>query len=320
MHIHIQNDTGITEKPITPDQWDAAGIPGHHVTYGRGAEAFMAEAATVEVLIAPPWEIKRLDLFAAPHLKMVQSTSAGVDTLQPFERIPAHVVLTNNRGTHAAKAGEYSLMAILMLVNTIPRFVTYQRAEHWQREASGLAREKRLTVVGLGALGGAAAAQAKYLGMHVTGVSHAGAAHAACDAVLPSDGLDAVLPDTDILLLACPLTPATQNLLSRERIARLPAGAGVINIGRGRLVDEDALLDALETGRLGGAVLDVLHKEPLPPGHRAWSVKNLIITPHVSSDDPSTYNALTLQIFKKNLAALIAGDQPPTAVDRQKGY
>ena len=320
MHIHIHNAPDSVDPPITLDVWEAAGIAGHHVTFGQGEADFLAQAASLEVLIAPPWDIKRLDLFAAPKLKLLQSTSAGVDSLQPFDCIPAHVLLMNNRGTHAEKAGEFALMAILMLVNMIPRFVTDQRGQHWERVTASLARTQRLTVVGLGSLGGAAAAQAKRLGMHVTGIRNSGAAHEHCDQTFTLAKLDEVLPKTDILLLACPLTPETRNLLSAPRMALLPRGAGVINIGRGRLVDEAALFDALDTGALGGAVLDVFHEEPLPKGHRAWGVKNLIITPHMSSDDPTTYNSVTLEIFKKNLAAHEAGVSPPTVVDRTKGY
>jgi phosphoglycerate dehydrogenase-like enzyme len=321
MHIHIHNHIDGIDQPIQEAVWAAAGIPGHHVTFGVSAAEFAAAAPTVEILISPPWELHKFDLFAAPRLRMVQSTSAGVDSLQPFDRIPARVLLVNNRGTHAEKAGEFALMAILMLVNLIPRFVTDQRAERWARVTSGMAADHRLTIVGLGSLGGAAAAQSKRLGMKVTGIrNHAGVPHADCDRTLPPAALDEVLPETDILLLAAPLTPATANLLSAARIAALPAGAGVINMGRGGLVDQDALFDALDTGRLSGAVLDVFRTEPIPPGDRAWGVRNLIITPHMSADNPVTYNADTLRIFAKNLAALLAGERPPTLVDRALGY
>lgn len=320
MHIHIHNEPGGVDLPITWEEWAAAEIEGHHVTFGTGAAAFLAQAETVEALVAPPWELKGLDLFAAPRLRLLQSTSAGVDSLAPFANIPPSVILANNRGTHGEKAGEYALMAILMLVNGMPAFATDQRAQIWERRTAGLAREKRLTVVGLGSLGGAAATQAARLGMRITGISFSGHPHPACDVVHTPAALDGVLPETDILLLACPLTAETRNLISTERLGLLPTGAGIINIGRGRLVDQAALFDALESHRLSGAVLDVFHKEPIPPGDRAWGIRNLVITPHMSADDPATYNSLTLRIFKTNLKALEMGENPPTAVDRVKGY
>jgi len=320
MHIHIHNEPRGMDQAIDAATFEAAGISGHHVTFGQNAADFLAQAATLEALVAPPWELRRLDLFAAPKLKLLQSTSAGVDRLQPFDMIPPGVILMNNRGVHGEKAGEYALMAILMLVNLIPRFVTEQRAGHWERKTASLARHQRLTIVGLGSLGGASAAQAKRIGMKVTGIRNSAEPHPDCDHTLTLAGLDGMLPETDILLLACPLTQATQNLLSAGRLALLPRGAGVINIGRGALIDETALFDALDAGALGGAVLDVFHKEPLPPGHRAWGVRNLIITPHMSSDDPLTYNAATLEIFKANLAEFAAGRRPLTEVDRAKAY
>ncbi len=320
MHIHIHNDPGSIDAPISAAEWAAAGIHGHQVSFGTTAAEFLAQAGSLQALIAPPWAMHTLDLAAAPRLKLVQSTSAGVDALQPFQMIPPQVLLMNNRGTHAAKAGEYALMAILMLVNRLPRFVADQRAGRWRRQTAGLARAWRLTIVGLGSLGGAAAAQARHLGMDITGIRNTGTPHPDCDRTLTLDGLDAVLPESDILLLACPLTPATRGLLSAARIGALPPGAGVINIGRGKLIDQAALFAALDEERLGGAVLDVFKAEPIPPGDPAWGVKNLIITPHMSSDDLTTYNAMTLEIFGRNLRAFEAGAAPPTLVDRGKGY
>jgi phosphoglycerate dehydrogenase-like enzyme len=320
MHIHIHNDLDGIDKPISQAAWDAAGIPGQHVTFGSTAAAFNAQAPTLEILIAPPWKLRQLDLFTAPHLKMLQTTSAGLDMLSPFTSIPPGVLIVNNRGTHAAKGGEYCLMAILMLVNLIPRFVTDQHAGTWDRQICGLAARQRLTIVGLGALGSAAAQQAKKLGMPITGLRHTPGPHPHCDRTAPPSGLDDILPETDILLLACPLTDETRGLLSRERLAKLPPGAGIINIGRGKLIDQEALFDALDAGHIGGAVLDVFTKEPIPAADRAWHTKNLIITPHMSADDPATYNSLTLEIFKENLNAYMAGNRPPTLVDRQKGY
>lgn len=320
MHIHVHNDLRGMDNAITPAQWAAAGIGGHTVSFGTGAEDFAAVAAKVEVLVAPPWGMAALDLTRAPRLRLVQSTSAGVDFLLRSEQLPAQVLLANNRGVHARKAGEYAAMAILMLVNRMPVFAEDQKQRRWRRVTAGLAAAQRLTVIGLGSLGGAAAAAGAGLGMRVVGIRNRQGLHPDCAETLTPAGLDGVLPATDILLLACPLTPATKGLLSAARIALLPPGAGVINIGRGGLIEQAALFDALDEGRLGGAVLDVFEREPIPPGDRAWSTRNLIITPHMSSDDDSTYNAHTLRILAENLAALERGDALPTVVDRRAGY
>jgi phosphoglycerate dehydrogenase-like enzyme len=172
----------------------------------------------------------------------------------------------------------------------------------------------------VGGLGGAAAHAARHFNMDITGVRTRGEAHAACDRVVTTDALDQVLPQTEFLVIACPLTPATHQLMDRRRLALLPAGAGVVNIGRGALVEQDALCDLLETGHLAGAVLDVFTPEPVPPGHRLWTTPHLIMTPHCSSDDPQTYNPRSLDIFFANLAALQEGRALPNRIDPTRGY
>ena len=144
--------------------------------------------------------------------------------------------------------------------------------------------------------------------------------HPACTQVVAVADLDQVLPGAEFLVLAAPLTPATKGLLSRARLALLPQGAGLINVGRGGLADQDAVLDALDSGHLGGAVLDVFVPEPLPEGHRVWTTRNLVVTPHISADDPNTYNPLTLDIFFKNLRAYRQGAALPNLFDVARGY
>jgi len=323
MRIHFHDTLDHDKLPVLPADWDAAAAAAgplgqsHQVTFHTDWDAVKAE---VEVVIAPPFRLREIDLHAAPKLKLVQSTWAGMDGLYPFDIIPPEVILMNNRGVHGRRAGEFCLMAILMLTNRIPLFFTQQRAGLWRREIGSLAAAKRLTVVGLGAIGGEAARWGQALGMDVTGIRHGSDPHPACARTFPFEALDQAIPQTDILVLACPLTPKTEGLLSPARIAALPAGAGVVNVGRGRLVAQEALCDALESGHLGGAVLDVFAVEPIPEQDRIWTLRNTVITPHMSADDPLTYNADTLAIFFENLRAFQAGETPPTAVDRTKGY
>ena len=209
-------------------------------------------------------------------------------------------------------------MALLMLVNRMPALMTAQREGRWEPRHGGALAGRRVVVVGLGTLGGGAAQHAKQFGMHVTGVRTRAEPHPACDRVVAD--LDSVLPEAEFLYLATPLTGATRNLLSRERIARLPKGAGIANVGRGALLDQDAAMDALDSGQLGGAVLDVFDPEPIPPGHRLWTTPNLIITPHTSADDPATYNARSLDIFFDNLRALRESRPLPNRFDIERGY
>ncbi len=326
MRIHLQSQASQHNFPLTPELWAeaAARAPdvsdGHDVSFGETPEEFAAAAPTVEVLISQTAALSSLLPFHAPALKMVYCTSAGLEKLAPFDWLPPGVPLLNNRGTHGAKAGEYGLMALLMLGSRIPELLTAQRAGRWTPLHGSVLAGRHVVVVGLGALGGSTATHAHNFGMRVTGVRHTAAPHPACDRVVGMGELDAVLHDAEFLFLAPPLTAETQGLLSRERIAMLPRGAGLVNIGRGGLVDQDAVMDALDAGQLGGAVLDVFVPEPVPEGHRLWTTPNLIMTPHVSADDPATYNPRSLDIFFDNLRAMRNGERMPNQFDFDKGY
>jgi glyoxylate/hydroxypyruvate reductase len=156
--------------------------------------------------------------------------------------------------------------------------------------------------------------------MHVTGVRANPAPHPHCARVVGTGALNSVLPETEFLVLACPLTDATRGLIDRRRLALLPPDAGLVNIGRGELLDQDALCDRLDDGHLSGAVLDVFTPEPIPPDHRLWSTPNLIISPHTSADDPATYNPHSLDIFLDNLRAWRDGRPLPNRFDIVRGY
>jgi len=240
--------------------------------------------------------------------------------LAPFDWLPPGVMLLNNAGAHAVKAGEFAIMSLLMLANRVPEMVTHQRAGRWQKLWGAALDGRRVTVVGLGSLGGAAAMQAARFGMHVTGVRTTARPHPHCAEVIATAELDRVLPQTEFLVLACPLTEATRGLLDRRRLGLLPRGAGLVNIGRGALVDQEAMCDLLDDGRLSGAVLDVFTPEPIPPDHRLWTTRNLVISPHTAADDPNTYNPRSLDLFFDNLRAWREGRAMPNRFDPARGY
>jgi phosphoglycerate dehydrogenase-like enzyme len=156
--------------------------------------------------------------------------------------------------------------------------------------------------------------------MRVTGVRTRAEPDPDFDRVIATGDLDMALPEAEFVVLACPLTPQTTGLMSRARLAMLPHGACLLNLGRGALLDQDALCDLLETGHLAGAILDVTTPEPPPPGHRLWHTRNLVLTPHCSADSPLTYNCDSLAIFMANLRAIEAGTAPPNRVDVRRGY
>jgi phosphoglycerate dehydrogenase-like enzyme len=326
MRTHIQNPVDDPLFLFTRAMWDAAVArapdigAGHTVTIGDTEADFAAGIAEAEALITEIGVVAAQFPCAAPKLKLLFITNAGLDRLLPFDWAPPGVAVLNNAGVHTVKAGEFAIMSVLMLANRVPEMVTHQRAGRWQKLWGAALDGRRVTVVGLGSLGGAAAMQAARFGMHVTGVRATAAPHPHCAEVVTTAEIDRVLPRTEFLVLACPLTDATRGLLSRARLQSLPRGAGVVNIGRGALLDQDALCDLLDDDHLSGAVLDVFTPEPIPDGHRLWTTRNLIISPHTSADDPNTYNPRSFDLFFDNLRAWRAGKPMPNLFDPARGY
>jgi glyoxylate/hydroxypyruvate reductase len=322
MRIHLQNPIDDPLFHFSRAMWDeaAGGETGHVVSIGDDAADFAAAMTEAEALVCDAGIVKAYLPCPAPRLKLLFVTNAGLDRLAPFDWLPPGVVLMNNRGTHAAKSGEFGIMAVLMLANRVPEMVTHQRAGRWQKLWGSVVGGRRLTIVGLGTLGGAVAEHAARFGMRVTGVRTQAGSHPHCERVVGIQDLDRVLAETAFLLLACPLTKATRGLIDRRRLGLLPAGAGVVNIGRGELIDQDALCDRLDDGHLSGAVLDVFSPEPIPAGHRLWTTPNVVISPHTSADDPATYNPRSLAIFAENLRAYQAGLPLPNRLDIVRGY
>jgi phosphoglycerate dehydrogenase-like enzyme len=325
MRIHLQNPVDDPLFEFSRAMWDAAvsrarDTRDHTVTIGDSGFDFTRAITDAEALICDVSVIKAQFPCPAPRLQLLFVTNAGLDRLAPFDWLPPGAILMNNRGTHAAKSGEFGIMALLMLANRVPEMVTRQRAGRWQKLWGAVVTHQPITIVGLGSLGGAVAQHAAGFGMTVTGVRANPSPHPLCARVIGVEGLDAALAETKFLVLACPLTGATRGLIDRRRLELLPRGAGVVNIGRGELLDQDALCDRLDSGLLSGAVLDVFDPEPIPAGHRLWNTPNLIISPHTAADDPATYNSISLDLFLENLRAWRDGRPLPNRYDIARGY
>jgi phosphoglycerate dehydrogenase-like enzyme len=326
MRIHLQNPDNDRLFDFSRPMWEAAAArasdigAGHDVSIGVTPADFVAAMREAEALVTDASVIAAHFPCPAPRLKLIFLTNAGLDRLAPFGWLSPGVVLLNNRGAHAAKSGEFAIMSVLMLANRVPAMVTHQRHGMWRKLWGSVLGGRHLTVVGLGTLGGATAEQAARFGMVVTGVRAHPASHPACARVIGTDAIEDALAETEFLVLACPLTAATRGLMSRKRLECLPSGAGVVNIGRGELIDQAALCDLLDQEHLSGAVLDVFTPEPIAPGHRLWSTRNLIISPHTAADDPATYNPDSLDIFLDNLRAWRDGRPLPNRFNIARGY
>ena len=324
MRFFAMNDPGDTLFRITEAQFAEscarAGESGHEFREGDSDADFAAGVAWADVLLAQTSALAHRFPAAAPNLRMIFLLSAGVDKLQPFSALPPGVVVLNNSGVHSRKAGEYAAMALLLLNARVPAMIAQQQAQVWNTLFSPSIHGKRVTVIGTGDMGAPSGRAARHLGCVTTGVRTTATPHPDFDRVVATAALDAVLPATDFLIIACPLTEATRGLMSRARLALLPRGAGVINIGRGPVIDQEALCDLLDAGHLAGAMLDVFSPEPIPPGGRAWTTRNLVVSPHVSVDDPLTYNPDSFDIMWANIQAQRAGRTMTHLVDLAKGY
>jgi phosphoglycerate dehydrogenase-like enzyme len=223
-------------------------------------------------------------------------------------------------GTHAPKAAESVVMSVLMLNARLPAIIANQRASRWEQIFSSTAAGKTVTILGLGNMGRASARALRNLGITVRGVRRTAAPDDDVDAIFTTGDLHAALADADFLVVAAPLTAETRGLIGAAELDQLKPGAGVVNIGRGPIVDYDALSARLEDGRLSGAVLDVFAEEPLPSESPLWKVKNAILTPHISSDDSARYMPRALDIFFENLQRMIDGVPLRNVIDRNLGY
>jgi phosphoglycerate dehydrogenase-like enzyme len=287
----------ITESPdpaeVTPEMRRAHVLIGHRVPH-RSADQ-MAE------------------------LRWLHLTSAGVDHVLPLDWLPRGVTLTNSSGVHAEHAAEYALCALLMLNIGFPQHIADQQRGRWDQVFHSPIRGKTVVLIGVGAIGGAAARRAKQAGLHVIGVRRSRRPHRYVDETVGPDALAAVLPRADFLLVTAPLTPETRSLIGRRELDLLRQEAGVVCMSRAGLVDYDALAERLRRGRLRGAIVDVCDPEPLPPASPLWRVPNLIITPHISSDPPD-YAARVIAILKENVGRFLDGRPLMNRIARSRGY
>jgi glyoxylate/hydroxypyruvate reductase A len=253
-------------------------------------------------------------------LRLIQLTGAGAEHLIPFDWLPRHIALASASGIHGPKLEEWSVMTLLMLHSHIPHFATAQRRHQWSKAHSSSIAGKHALIFGTGGIGSAVARAAKRLGVRTTGVRRLPAPVRSFDSVIGMDAADEALAAADFVVLATPLTPATRGLMSAARFARMKKGACFANFGRGGLVDQDAMIGALESNHLGNAAIDVATPEPPPEDSPLWDTPRLLITPHVSCDDPATYIPSALDVFFDNLRRRLAGRKVRNRVDPVRAY
>ncbi|MGH7683779.1 MAG: D-2-hydroxyacid dehydrogenase [Vulcanimicrobiaceae bacterium] len=272
-----------------------------------------------DVVRDPRFPRERLAEYA-PSLRWIHLIGAGLEPLLPLSWLPPKVTLTNNSGVHVRKTREFAQMALLMLNARVPQILTNQREARWQQVFTPSIEGKTLAVIGVGDMGGAAANRGKRLGLHVLGVRREVRPHDDVDEMFPTSELMSVLPRADFVYVSVPLTPATRFLIGKAQLDAMKRDASLVNVSRAGVIDYDVLREKLIAGELAGAILDVFDPEPLPSSSPLWSTPNLIVSPHVSSDDVDTYMALTLDLVCENLARLLAGKPLANQVDPSRGY
>lgn len=279
--------------------------------------------AQAEVLFAFRFPIEWLE--KAPHLRCVQLASAGSDHMQDegiFTRRP-DLLLTTASGVHAIPISEHILAMILFFARKFNIAVRAQAAHEWKRFRGGEAAGKTVCIVGYGPIGRRTAQLCCALGMTVlvvrASIDEEQPGDEQVERFYPSSRLNAALSASDYVALAAPLTPDSRGMIGEAQFAAMKPEAVLINISRGELVDEGALVAALEGGRIAGAGLDVFAQEPLPESSPLWSMPNVLITPHNSGSNPY-YNERAVAIFADNLARYMQGEPLKNKVDKERGY
>lgn len=300
----------------------AAAANGYETEFFPSSAAAVDNVDDCEIIYGHP---SQKVIASAKNLKWFACCWAGVDRFcRDGLFCNEDCILTNASGAYGTTIAEHITMVALMLLRRQPEYIEIIREGDWRVLDGGIRslHGARITMLGAGDIGTEFARRARaFHPKTLLGVSRSGRPNPDFDAVYPIDKLDTLLPETDLLVMALPSTPDTVNILDARRMALLPQNAYVINVGRGTAVDQDALIDALNSGHLAGASLDVVVPEPLPADHPLRGAKNLLLTPHVAGNMTLGYTCeLNVKMFCDNLARYANGEPLKHVVDKKKGY
>jgi phosphoglycerate dehydrogenase-like enzyme len=307
-------------------------FPQHEFLEAWDREAINRQLPAADVAFTP--FIDRAVFPNAARLRWVQSPAVGIGSLMFPELLASPVIITSARGIRARSIAEHVIGVTIALARRLPHALRAQNAHRWAQDElegpdSGVwtLHGRRMTIVGLGSIGREIATLAAPFGMAITGIRRRPDGRADDRAagappeigVFGPDRLLDLLPSSDIVILSMPHTPDTKHIIGRRELDRVKRGALLINIARGKLIDDDAVVDALRDGRLGGAALDVFTREPLDPSSPYWDLPNVIITPHTSGAMQDYWTPL-VGLFAENLRRLDRGEPLLNVVDKAAGY
>jgi phosphoglycerate dehydrogenase-like enzyme len=289
---------------------------------GSDLEFLKARAPNADVLLnaGPEGKLLQAVFPLAKKVQWVHTLSAGVDKLLFPELVESPVPLTNGRGAFKDGLAEFAIAAMLFFAKDFRRLVRNQEAHRWEHFDVAFLRGQVLGVVGYGEIGRESARLARALGMQVVATSRRGANSGNADAqVYPLEQLREMLSVCDYVLLATPLTPETKGMIGEAELSAMKSSAVIINVGRGPVIVEAALITALEQKQIRGAALDVFDKEPLPEGHPFYRLNNVLLSPH-SADHTVGWEQLAMHIFLENFERFRNGQPLTNVVDKKAGY
>ena len=257
-----------------------------------------------------------------PRLRWIQGTSAGIaGLLDRTGLMKSSIVFTTAAGVHGVPLAEFTLFGLLHFAKGMPRLARNQAERRWELHATTLLRGSRVLLVGLGGVGREVARLLAAVGVQVVGAGLPGKSYKVQGVTeyVADTQIGDVLGSVDALILACPLTARTRHLIGGHELRLMRPGAVIVNVARGAVVDESALIDALAAGRIGGACLDVFETEPLPAGSPLWAMENVIISPH-STSTVAGENRLLTDLFIDNIRRWLAGEPLRNLFDKDAGY
>jgi len=319
------------QQPVTQWQIPAAGVdmlrrkfPSIEFIHATTDEQRAAGLPDCDVVYT--WILKAAELATAPHVKWVHTSAVAVETLCLNELFARGIAVSNTRGVQAVPIAEHVMAVVLALSKQLPFALENQRQSRWAQNEfmdarlPWLLRGKTLGVIGVGTIGSEIAARAKAFGMEVIAMRRRpGAPVDGIDRIFGPEQLYQFLSLCHVLVIAAPLTPQTHSLLGAAPFGRLPKGAIVVNVGRAKIIDTDALVDALQSGHLGGAALDVFPQEPLPAEHALWQTPNVILTPHTSGFRQGHWDEV-IELFAENIERFQRGEPLRHRIDPDLGY
>ncbi|PLR75802.1 hydroxyacid dehydrogenase [Bacillus sp. V3-13] len=297
-------------------------VPDWEVLIGKDSSVWRDHLNEVEVIVGWKKELTEHVLHESTKLRWLQTWSAGVNSL-PLKKLESrNVVVTSANGVHAFPISETIFALMLGLTRKIHTYVRNQLTKTWHHSGLSLEmHEKTVGIIGVGAIGKETAKIARAFGMKVLGVRHSGKDDDYVDEMYTPHELNSVLPSCDYVVVTLPLTSETHHLFGAEQFKNMKPSAFFINIGRGEIVDEQALVQALQTGEIAGAGLDVFETEPLGTDSPLWEMENVIITPHTSGSTEHYTKRVIEDIFIPNLKSYLKGEKPAiNQVDFSKGY